>query len=354
MQIQSLSIFLRRLMINKSYEKKQKEDKENDTAYIFANEKERYDAQIRLLRAQAEPREQELNDMMKIVEKNDVIVNNAKSEVEGLEKLNQELEETVKKIEETISSKKLEEGMVDKTNLQVEKVEKLRKDQIQVKEQVKSEKDKLDTELNKITTTLSQMSGKEGNEVIQQINENYEEEYKKLLEKKAEIAEKNKVISKLQRKIEQCPSKTELTQYIGRFTELYEQVNRRNEEYKKYINLYNTLLTTHDQLKDRLDRALDAKDGYLLSKSKKDKEKYLKTLTEIVQELNNNVKKAQEVCGKAKAEKDELQVKLDDWIIKERNYFRMLSDFHKECMKNQELRDQVELIQPTSGPEAPQ
>ena len=121
-----------------------------------------------------------------------------------------------------------------------------------MKKQLKQEKEKLEGELNKVNTTLKQMSSKEGSELIQQIDEGYGEEYKKLLAKKAEIAEKNKLISKLQRKIEQCPSKTELTQYIGRFTELYEQVNRRNEEYKKYINLYNTLLATHEQLKDRV------------------------------------------------------------------------------------------------------
>jgi hypothetical protein len=118
------------------------------------------------------------------------------------------------------------------------------------------EKERLEGELGKVATTLKQMSSTEGSELIQQIDESYEEEYNKLLAKKAEIAEKNKQISKLQRKIEQCPSKTELTQYIGRFTELYEQVNRRNDEYKKYINLYNTLLTTHEQLKDQVPNAL--------------------------------------------------------------------------------------------------
>jgi len=110
----------------------------------------------------------------------------------------------------------------------------------------------LEKEVAKVNKTLAQISSEEGNEIIQQIDETYGEEYKKLLEKKAEIAEKNKIISKLQRKIEQCPSKTELNQYISRFTELYEQVNRRNEEYKKYINIYNTLIITHEQLKDRV------------------------------------------------------------------------------------------------------
>lgn len=151
------------------------------------------------------------------------------------------------------------------------------------------------------------MSSGDAKGLTHQIDESYEEEYKKLLVKKAEIAEKNKVISKLQRKIEQCPSKTELTQYIGRFTELYEQVNRRNEEYKKYIYLYNTLLETHGQLKDQvfktnismqLERSIDAKDGYKTCKSKKEKENYLKTLSEIVAELNANVKKAKEICEK--------------------------------------------------------
>ncbi len=121
-----------------------------------------------------------------------------------------------------------------------------------MKKQLKAEKEKLEGELGKINSTLKQMSSAEGNEIIQQIDEGYGEEYKKLLAKKAEIAEKNKMISKLQRKIEQCPSKTELTQYIGRFTELYDLVNRRNEELRKYDNLYNTLLATHEQLKDQV------------------------------------------------------------------------------------------------------
>lgn len=37
---------------------------------------------------------------------------------------------------------------------------------------------------------------------------------------------------------------------------------------------------------------------------------------------------------------------LDSWIIKERNYFRMLSDLHKECLKNQDLREELESKQP--------
>ena len=48
---------------------------------------------------------------------------------------------------------------------------------------------------------------------------------------------------------------------------------------------------------------MDARDGYKVCKSKKEKETYLKTLTEIVQALNDNVKKVQEICAKHKQEK---------------------------------------------------
>lgn len=46
-----------------------------------------------------------------------------------------------------------------------------------------------------------------------------------------------------------------------------------------------------------------------------------------------------------------MQKQLDEWITKERNYYRMLSDFHKECLKNQELREQIEAVQPPEATE---
>lgn len=71
----------------------------------------------------------------------------------------------------------------------------------------------------------------------------------------------------------------------------------------------------------------------------------MKTLTVLVQELVQNATNAQEIFGKIKAERDDNQKRLDEWIFKERNYLRILSDFHKECMRNQELRELVEATQ---------
>ncbi len=110
----------------------QKEDKETNTAYLFASEKERYDAQLRSLRAQAESKEKELSEIDEVGKRSEAVTNSLKAEVENLEKLSTELQATVEKIEETIASKKLEDEVVVQINTQVEKVEKLRKDKIQV------------------------------------------------------------------------------------------------------------------------------------------------------------------------------------------------------------------------------
>jgi hypothetical protein len=68
----------------------------------------------------------------------------------------------------------------------------------------------------------------------------------------------------------------------------------------------------------------------------------MKILTELVEGHTKNATNAQEMFGKIKAERDDNQKKLDEWVLKERTYLRILNDFHKECMQNQELRDQVE------------
>ena len=111
----------------------QKEDKQTNTAYIYASEKERYDAQIRSLRAQIDHKEKEIEKLDKTKVKNDATKNEISGEVDSLEQLSKELEITVEKINESISSKKLQEEVIEKTKDQVERVENLRKEKTTVR-----------------------------------------------------------------------------------------------------------------------------------------------------------------------------------------------------------------------------
>jgi chromosome segregation ATPase len=110
----------------------QKEDEETNTIYLYANEKERYEAQIRSLRAQVDDKLEELTKLDSVKGKSEEYVGVLNTEVEELLKLNGELEETVKAIENAISTRQIEDDIVQKTNAQVEKVEKLRNEKTTV------------------------------------------------------------------------------------------------------------------------------------------------------------------------------------------------------------------------------
>ena len=109
-----------------------KEDKQSDTAYLYASEKERYDAQLRSLRAQADAKKEETEEAERNKQRSQAAKEEVKGEVDSLEQLGVDLEATVARIEETISDKRLHDEVIVQTNAQVEKVEKLRKDKISV------------------------------------------------------------------------------------------------------------------------------------------------------------------------------------------------------------------------------
>ncbi len=79
---------------------------------------------------------------------------------------------------------------------------------------------------------------------MRQIDQEFEEEHNKLLEKRKLVAEQNRSINVVQRKIENCPSKIEITQFHKRLVELFENMNLKAEENRRYINLFNTVQET--------------------------------------------------------------------------------------------------------------
>jgi len=51
----------------------------------------------------------------------------------------------------------------------------------------------------------------------------------------------NRAVTVLQRKIEACPSNVEVTQFHKRLVELFDNLNSRTTESRKYYNLFNTV-----------------------------------------------------------------------------------------------------------------
>jgi hypothetical protein len=124
-------------------------------------------------------------------------------------------------------------------------------DNIKHKEELKSgitkfkkdcleEKKLYDTQLEILEKKVSKLADSENTQVFEEIDRNYQNEYEKLLLKKKDLFEQNKIINLLTRKIQVCPSKLELIQYQRRFQELYDQINQISEKSKKILNDLNS------------------------------------------------------------------------------------------------------------------
>lgn len=117
-------------------------------------------------------------------------------------------------------------------------------DKQQLKKKCKEEKKRLDAELERMKQKKVDLEQAEQSAVLQQIDQEFDEEHNKLLEQRKLVAVENRNINIVQRKIENCPSKIEITQFHKRLVELFDNMNLKAEENRKYINLYNTVQET--------------------------------------------------------------------------------------------------------------
>mmetsp|Transcript_5041 Transcript_5041/g.3693 ORF Transcript_5041/g.3693 Transcript_5041/m.3693 type:complete len:93 (+) Transcript_5041:1706-1984(+) len=85
------------------------------------------------------------------------------------------------------------------------------------------------------------MEREEHAQILRQIDEEFNLEHNKLLAQRKQVADINREITVLQRKIENCPSKIEITQFHKRLVELFDNLNLKSEENRRYVNLYNTV-----------------------------------------------------------------------------------------------------------------
>ncbi len=174
--------------------------------------------------------------------------------------------------------------------------------------------------------------------VLKQIEEDYDREYEELLGKKREIAEKNRKLTVLQRKIENTPSAIELRQYQRRFREVYDLINLKLEENKRYINLFNSLGETESMLLKQSQYMKEIREGFRKCKNKKEKEALLadlKGLLDVIRKASND---AVDTLKSIKTQKDLTQAEYNSALIEERNYFDLLRVFQEECDRNDALQ----------------
>ena len=94
--------------------------------------------------------------------------------------------------------------------------------------------------------------------------------------------------------MEACPSNIELSQFQARFVELFENMNFRTDENRKYISLFNTVMDTKKLFLQQCNYLKEINDTYKQAGQKKAKEVLLHNIKNILSFLQVNVLKATE------------------------------------------------------------
>ncbi|PVD30507.1 hypothetical protein C0Q70_09774 [Pomacea canaliculata] len=122
------------------------------------------------------------------------------------------------------------------------------------------------------------------------VNRQYEADKEKLHKIRLLLARKNREIALLQRKIDEVPSRAELSQYQRRFVELYNQVSSTHRETKQFYTLYNTLDDAKRYISKEVSIVIDEYYNLAMS-SPANKEQFLKQFEQIVEGIKQNREK---------------------------------------------------------------
>ncbi|RDD45817.1 Coiled-coil domain-containing protein 93 [Trichoplax sp. H2] len=157
------------------------------------------------------------------------------------------------------------------------------------------------------------------------------------------LAGRNREIASVQRKIDEVPTRAELTQYQKRFVELYNQVATTLTETKQYFTLYNTLDDTKLYLSKEVSLLNSIHDNFQQAMaSAANKEQFLKQLEQIVSGITQNRTKAEKKRADEKMRRDELTDRYLDLVDKQRLYIKTVKAFTEECKKNEILTAKLE------------
>lgn len=185
------------------------------------------------------------------------------------------------------------------------------------------------------------MEKEEAAEVLRQIDGEFDQEHEKLLVQRKQIADINRNITVIQRKIENCPSKIEITQFHKRLVELFDNLNLKSEENRRYVNLYNTVMEIRRLFRQQTDYMREINDSYKGCKQKKEKEVLLHNIQNVLKIIDQSITTSTEAMNKLRVDYQRAQASYNESILREKDHFKRIKEFEDECDKNDELRSRM-------------
>jgi len=214
--------------------------------------------------------------------------------------------------------------------------ESFKQQEAKFKESCKAQRNTLVAKIEATVPGSDQSSEEE--ERLRQIEEVYEKDLAKFTRVRQMLAEKNRQVAFVQRRIEEVPTRTELTQYERRFVELYEQVASKLDETRKYFDTFNNLTDRRTFYGQELDLMNQIYNQYTqIAGDKGKKENYIREMTRIKGDIEVSVGKIRNKVEVSTASRDTLHDRYNALQEQQRAYFKACREFQEECDKNEYL-----------------
>ncbi|KAG8432174.1 hypothetical protein GDO86_016713, partial [Hymenochirus boettgeri] len=176
----------------------------------------------------------------------------------------------------------------------------------------------------------------EDKEQVQVVELQYRAEREKLQKIRLLLARRNREIAILQRKIDEVPSRAELTQYQKRFIELYGQVSATHKETKQFFTLYNTLDDKKVYLEKEVNLLNSIHDNFQQAMaSTGTRGSVLSQMEQIVDGIGRAGTRMEKKKQENKMRRDQLNDEYLELLDKQRLYFKTIKEFKEECRRNE-------------------
>lgn len=205
---------------------------------------------------------------------------------------------------------------------------------------------------NKLMLMMTDLEAGENDEEttrMLEIEKIYEADCAKMAKLRQVLAKKNQEIAKVTRAMDDIPTRAELLQYERRFVELYELVQDKLVETRKYFEFFNTLNDVFKYMENE-DKLLNSiNDGFPKAiKSKTGTTSFLESFTGILGNVETNKEHAKKEYENECVMRDALQQKYSKLLENQRKYFKAVKEFQEECTKNEKLQSSLDRMAASS------
>ena len=201
--------------------------------------------------------------------------------------------------------------------------------------------------LSRIKALTDPTSSSADQQRLQEVESLYNSENGRLQRVRAQLAQLNQSIGRLERSLEDVPTRAELLQYEKRFVELYHVVALNLAETKKYYALYNSLREAYQFMANEKSLLESIIAQYpAASKQKSGKENFVTNMEGVIHGVDRQRAIKQAELDKEKAARDGLVAQHNALTDKQRSYFKLVKDFQQEVHRQEKLE---ELIQQQDG-----